>query len=75
MNKNRSGRTLQPGDQALSDFNRLGHLELFKILDRKTGTSQSGILFKAHPPMRNHADEYHWIDADWFHAIPEDESS
>lgn len=61
-----AGRQLQPGDEALTDFNDHGPPVRVRILERLEGTrSQSGISFRVRPALRNcHPDA--WIDADWF---------
>jgi len=65
-----TGRKLQPGDNATTDFNGAGTLTLVKILNRIDGyQSQSRIAFQVTPKLRNSQSDA-WIDADWFEQTP-----
>lgn len=70
----RSGRTLQPGDEALTDYNGPGPLARVRIVERDDtrthGHSQSGILFRVSPPLK-HGTATTWYDADWFEQTPQ----
>ena len=72
------GRELQIGDEALTDYNGPGPLVKVRIIDRDClrtyGHSQSGILFRVAPPLRN-GTSASWYDADWFEPMPNAESS
>lgn len=63
------GRQLQPGDDALTDFNGRGTLVRVRIVERddqrRHGHSQSGIMFRVHPPLK-YGTAASWYDADWF---------
>lgn len=64
-----TGRKLQPGDSATTDYNGNGITQV-KILARQDKTiSQSGILFQVTPKLKNSGDDA-WIDADWFEQAP-----
>jgi hypothetical protein len=66
-----SGRSLQPGDEALTDFNGHG-LTLVIIAARRDGTrTQSGICYRVRPPLKG-GDSSTWYDADWFDPAPVD---
>ena len=65
-----TGRALQPGDQALTDYDGRGRA-LVTIMERTDKeVSGSGICFRVHPPLRN-CSAMAWIDADWFERVPE----
>lgn len=65
-----SGRKLVAGDYAMTDYNGGGMVRV-RIVERddsrKRGASQSGILFRVYPFLRNGTAES-WYDADWFEA-------
>lgn len=69
------GRLLQPGDDAVTDFNGPGPLAKVRItarIDSSTNgrvISQSGIMFQVDPPLKNGTLQT-WYDADWFEAMP-----
>jgi len=67
------GRGLQIGDCALTDYNGPGPLTKVMIIDRddsrRHGHSQSGIMFRVSPVLRN-GDGMTWYDADWFEPVP-----
>lgn len=67
------GRFLQPGDEALTDYNGPGPLARVRIVERDDtrthGHSQSGILFRVSPPLK-HGTAANWYDADWFEPVP-----
>ena len=64
-----SGRTLQPGDYAMTDFNGPGTMTRVKILDRREFRgSQSGISFLIYPFLKNGSANT-WYDADWFEPV------
>jgi len=64
------GRSLQPGDMALTDFNGPGPLTRVKILDRRQFRgSQSGISFRIYPFLKGGSADT-WYDADWFEPAP-----
>lgn len=67
------GRSLQIGDEALTDYNGPGRLEKVRIIDRddkrQHGHCQSGIMFRVAPNLRNGSNES-WYDADWFEPAP-----
>lgn len=71
------GRQLQPGDDALTNYNGPGNprqrgplLTRVRILARKDGaTSQSGTVFQIAPLLRNGTKDS-WYDADWFEPVP-----
>jgi len=63
-----TGRKLQPGDDATTDFNGNGITQVKIIARRDNARSQSRILFQVSPKLKNsHAAA--WIDADWFEQI------
>lgn len=68
----RIGRDLQPGDQATTDYNGIGTSTLVQIVERldrrEVGHSQSGIVFRVEPPLRN-GTPGSWYDADWFRPV------
>lgn len=53
------------GDSVLCEWDE-GKLTRHTITDKKTGVSQSGIMYRVTPPLRL-ADKSDWIDSDWFH--------
>ena len=63
------GRMLQPGDFALTDYNGPGPMTRVEILERDDkrlhGHSQSGVMFRVRPNLRNGTNAS-WYDADWF---------
>ena len=63
------GRLLNVGDYALTDYNGPGPLFKVQIIERddkrKNGNSQSGIMFRVYPLLRNGTGAS-WYDADWF---------
>ncbi len=63
------GRDLQTGDFALTDYNGPGPLAKVEILERDDkrlhGHSQSGVMFRVRPNLRNGTNAS-WYDADWF---------
>ena len=63
------GRYLHVGDYALTDFNGPGPMTRVQIIDedreRKHGHSQSGVMFRVTPNLRNGGPD-HWYDAYWF---------
>lgn len=63
----KTGRDLQPGDYATTDFNQHGRRDRVQIIARREGiaVSQSGIQYKVQPALKN-SGTTHWIDADWF---------
>ena len=71
----KDGRLLQIGDSAKTDYN--GSWSAVSIIDRddtrKRGHSQSGILFRVNPPLRNGTAQS-WYDADWFEPTASDQS-
>jgi hypothetical protein len=69
--KERTGRNLQVGDEALTDYSGNG-MTLVVITERFTGTkSQSGICFRVKPPLEKY-DPFAMFDADWFEPAPKD---
>jgi hypothetical protein len=63
------GRNLQIGDEALTDYNHIGTPTRVTIIDRSDRQrSQSGILFRVRPTLRN-GRETTWYDADWFWPV------
>jgi len=65
----RAGRTLQVGDEALTDFNGCG-MTLVRIVERVEGTtSQSRICYRVAPPLKG-GDARTLYDADWFEPAP-----
>lgn len=66
----KTSRTLSVGDFAVTDYNG-GGLVRVQIIDkddsRKNGASQSGILFRVSPSLKNGTADS-WYDADWFEA-------
>ena len=62
-------RKLKVGDFALTDYNENGKLTIVKIVERddtrKNGHSQSGVMFRVLPSLRN-GNSNSWYDADWF---------
>ena len=71
----KEGRLLQIGDAAKTDYN--GSWSVVSIIDRddtrKRGHSQSGILFRVNPTLRNGTDQT-WYDSDWFCPKASDQS-
>ena len=69
------GRNLQVGDEALTDYNGPGPLARVTIIERDDkrlhGHSQSGIMFRVTPSLRN-GNGASWYDADWFEPAPND---
>jgi len=67
------GRKLQAGDEALTDYNGQGPLVRVRIIERDDkrlhGHSQSGIMFRVTPSLRN-GSSASWYDADWFEPVP-----
>lgn len=65
----RTGRDLQVGDYATTDYN--GGITTVRIIERLDGQRgcQSGILFAVDPILRN-GDSDSRYDADWFRPIP-----
>lgn len=67
------GRNLQVGDEALTDYNGPGPLARVRIIERddkrRHGHSQSGIMFRVTPSLRN-GNGASWYDADWFEPAP-----
>lgn len=65
----RMGRTLQVGDEALTDYNGPGPKVKVRIVERDDrrvhGHSQSGIMFRVTPNLNN-GSVNSWYDADWF---------
>lgn len=59
------GRTLQPGENAMTDFNGKGFTKVTIIERKSPASSQSGILFRVEPPLKG-GDRETWYDADWF---------
>jgi len=70
MSERISARHLQPGDFALTDFNK-GATRVRIVARRDGQRSQSGVMFQVDPPMRNHGPAT-WIDADWFEPAPKE---
>jgi hypothetical protein len=65
----KAGRSLQIGDEALTDFNGRG-LTLVRIVERVDGTqSQSRICYRVEPPLK-WGDASTLYDADWFEPAP-----
>lgn len=65
------GRTLQPGDEALTDFDAPSvRFSRVRILDRSERQSQSGICFQV-DGLRKSSGPDAWIDADWFEPMPD----
>jgi hypothetical protein len=66
------GRSLQPGDEALTDYSGRGSADRVRIIERedrgRRGPSQSGILFRVEPLLKNGI-SYGWYDADWFEPL------
>lgn len=62
------GRTLQPGDDALTDYNQVKGIVRVKIVERREhrGT-RSGIQFKVSPRLSTKPSV--WYDADWFWPV------
>ena len=64
---------LQPGDMALTDYNGPGPMTKVEILERDDkrlhGHSQSGVMFRVRPILRNGTNAS-WYDADWFEPVP-----
>ena len=68
----RMGRNLQPGDEALTDYNGPGAMTRVRIVardDSRVRKSQSGVLYQVSPKLRNGIAES-WYDADWFEPAP-----
>lgn len=67
------GRRLQVGDEALTDYNGPSPLARVTIIERDdrrlNGHSQSGIMFRVTPLLRN-GNGASWYDADWFEPAP-----
>jgi hypothetical protein len=63
-----SGRQLQPGDYAITNFNGNGLVRVRITARRDKQRSQSGIVFQVSPKLKNSAADA-WIDADWFEKI------
>ena len=72
------GRMLQPGDMALTDYNGPGPITKVEILERDDnrlhGHSQSGVMFRVRPILRNGTNAS-WYDADWFEPVPANATS
>ncbi len=65
-----AGRSLQVGDEAVTDYKR--GITVVRIIGRVVGTkSQSGICFRVSPPLEKY-DPGAWYDADWFEPAPRD---
>lgn len=68
-----AGRTLKPGDWAMTDYDGPGKLARVQIVavdrERKHGHSQSGVMFQVRPFLKNGTPES-WYDADWFYPPP-----
>lgn len=64
----KAGRSLQVGDEAVTDYNP--GITVVRIVDRIEGTkSQSGICFRVVPPLEKY-DPRAQYDADWFEPAP-----
>ena len=67
------GRNLMVGDQAVTDYNGPGPMVRVTIVERDDrrlhGHSQSGIMFRVTPNLRN-GNRASWYDADWFEPAP-----
>ena len=62
------GRLLQPGDEALTDFNGNGMTQV-KIVSRVDNSkSQSGVMFQVKPSLKNNLPDA-WIDSEWFEPV------
>lgn len=67
-------RLMQPGDWATTDYNGIGTKTIVQIVERddtqrRNGTSQSGVMFRVQPTLRN-GREFAWYDSDWFEPLP-----
>ena len=64
-----AGLSLNPGDEALTDFNGEG-MTLVKIVERIAPThSESRVCFRVSPSLKN-GDETTLYDAAWFEPVP-----
>lgn len=67
------GRELKVGDEAVTDYNGPGPMARVRIVEadytRRHGHSQSGVLFRVAPPLKNGTAQC-WYDADWFEPAP-----
>lgn len=54
----------QIGDFVLCEWDK-GKLTKHKITGRKSGVSQSGVMYRVDPPLRL-CGSTDWIDSDWF---------
>ena len=64
---------MRVGQDALTDYNGSGmtRVEIVEAdYTRRHGHSQSGILFRVAPPLKNGTTQS-WYDADWFEPAPE----
>jgi hypothetical protein len=64
----KESRKLQVGDFAVTDYNHTGHPTRVRIVHVSRGRSQSGILFRVSPALKNGKQDT-WYDADWFEPI------
>ena len=73
MAERTNGIVLQPGDQALTDFNGPGSRTKVRIIERddrrRHGHSQTGVMFRVVPILR-HGTNQTWYCADWFEPLP-----
>ena len=73
MAERTNGIALQPGDQALTDFNGPGPRTTVTIIERddrrRHGHSQTGVMFRLVPSLR-HGTHQTWVCADWFEPFP-----
>ena len=65
----KSATNLQPGDKALTEYNGRG-TDIVTITNRKEGISQSNVMFRVSPSLRN-CGPHDWIDAAWFRPVGE----
>ena len=58
------------GDDVLCEWDS-GVITRHTIADKKTGVSQSGVMYRVNPALRrtSNAD---WIDSEWFFDMPQD---
>ena len=63
------GRHLQPGDEALTDYNGRGIWTKVRIVERRNSNSQSGVVLRVDPALKN-GSKATWYDADWFKPEP-----
>ena len=65
-----TGRALQVGDYALTDFNGRGMTRVMITARDIHSQSQSGTRYRVTPPLRG-CEPDAWFDADWFEQEPQ----